>query len=122
MMHSTRTHRVSDVAELRELAEKLATRVWPLCTGFRHGWLLLLNDATSEDGAQEYAVFHEGSGRQIESLTCAYTDSEKLVETIQEILAGKNEIAQKALALGDADQGKRPKLDKNVQHTCRFCA
>ena len=56
MLHAKRRHRVVVVDDIGELARKLTTHTWTLCTGFRHGGWLFLNDSFSEDGAQEYGV------------------------------------------------------------------
>ena len=58
MMNDQRAYRIVDVTTAKELAENLSTpgRTWCLCTAFRYKGLLFLNDAFSEDGAQEYAV------------------------------------------------------------------
>lgn len=56
MIHHHRIFCVTAVDSLDELVEKLTQHTWTLYTGFRHGNFLLLNDAFSEDGAQEYAV------------------------------------------------------------------
>ena len=56
MFHDRRTWCVSPVETPEELAEKLTEHSWCICTGFEIQGYLFLNDATSEDGAQEYAV------------------------------------------------------------------
>jgi len=65
MFHKHRRHQVVDVTDLEELATKLTEHTWCTCNGFRLPFavyndepcaLLLLNDSTSADGAQEYAV------------------------------------------------------------------
>lgn len=121
MMHVSRVHQLIDVATASELAEKLVTQGWALCVGFRHQGFLFLNDATSEDGAQEYAVFHEKTGRQVESITFSWMATiAKGLEVIQEILDGKNEYAADQIALGDAFM--RPLIDAKQPHRCEFCA
>jgi hypothetical protein len=70
MFHRGRTHRVAEIETAAELAERLVEHTWTLCTGFRHGGLLWLNDSTGPDGAQEFAVVREG--RQIESITFSW--------------------------------------------------
>lgn len=57
-MHQARRFRVAEVVDAEDLSKKLTEQSWTLCTGFRLGDLLFLNDATSEDGAPEWAVFH----------------------------------------------------------------
>ena len=56
MFHKKRVWCVSPVGSAEELAEKITQHSWTLCTGFQIDGYLFLNYATSEDGAQEYAV------------------------------------------------------------------
>lgn len=66
-----------------ELAELLSSSTWCLCTGIEtDGGSIWLNDATSEDGAQEYAVLRllDGKWRQVESITVSWCSTEKLLE------------------------------------------
>lgn len=95
MMHTTRRFQIADVASVEELAKKLHEHTWTLCTAFRVGDLVLANDSTSPDGAQEYAVFRPlkdsaGHYKQIESLTVSWFESEeKLRQTLQAIVNGE---------------------------------
>lgn len=57
MLHKNRRWCVTPVASAEELAEKLTEMTWCGCSGFRLGGYLWLNDATSPDGAQEFAVY-----------------------------------------------------------------
>lgn len=80
MIHKTRRWKITDVVSVGELAEKLIHHSWCLCTGFRvviggsdgmpRTELLALNDAFSEDGAQEFAILRNGV--QVESLTVGW--------------------------------------------------
>lgn len=102
MMHPNRRFNVVDVqprtGEAATAEESLAIRLtessWTLCTGFRLGDILFLNDATSEDGAPEWAVFHEyQDGRrtpawQIESITFGWTTRERALRYIRALLDG----------------------------------
>ena len=63
MMHSRRWC-VGAVRDAEELAHKLTESTWTLCTGFQLGEYVFLNDSTSEDGAQEYAVVKRLSATQ----------------------------------------------------------
>lgn len=94
MMHASRPHTVTAIAEsvtdsaIAALADKLSRYSWTLCTGFRLGDLLFLNDATSADGAQEYAVLRatpnaDGTHTQIESITCSWLATPQLCSLLR---------------------------------------
>jgi hypothetical protein len=88
MMHKRRVYKVSDRAtDAGVLADLLTRHDWCTCNGFRLGHLLFLNDSTGPDGAQEYAVFDERSGKQIESLTVSWMTPEKLAAAIDRLMA-----------------------------------
>jgi hypothetical protein len=100
MLHKTRHWTIVDVLTLEELAPTLHKHDWCCCNGFRYKNLLFLNDATSGDGAQEYAVVRiEGdpptdsrvfTGVQIESLTVSwYESTEKLLADFKKIESGE---------------------------------
>ena len=77
MMHKSRTWCIFPIATKEDLAHKLAESTWCLCTAFEIGDYLFLNDATSEDGAAEYAVLKkpataEAPYMQIESITASW--------------------------------------------------
>jgi hypothetical protein len=99
MMHRHRSWSISVVTTPEDLASELTRCTWCLCAGFRIGAYLFLNDATSEDGAQEYAVVHvrDHEHVQIESITVSWTTQEKLLAMIRDALAGqwdRNDFAQ----------------------------
>ena len=73
MMHKKRPHTIAEFADLDELCKKLVNHTWTTCSGFRWRSLTLLNDSTSEDAVQEYAVIRNGI--QIESLTVSWMES-----------------------------------------------
>jgi hypothetical protein len=80
MMHDRRRWVVNAVASAEELAHMLSKRTWTLCSGFYvhgHPDYLFLNDATSENGAGEYAVVKggmEGPHVQVESVTFSWCE------------------------------------------------
>lgn len=93
MMHGRRVFRVvnglhGERFSPASLARTLTEHDWTTCSGFRIGNLVFLNDATSADGAQEYAVFDELIGKQIESLTVGWMKADKLEAWIVAALAG----------------------------------
>jgi len=57
MFHDTRHWCVSQVESIDELVDKLGNYNWCCCSDFQINNVLWLNDATGEDGAQEYAVY-----------------------------------------------------------------
>ena len=91
-MHNQRVWCVSPVGSAEELARKLTETTWCCCTGFSLGGYVWLNDATSPDGAQEYAVtkLAEGERRpvQIESITMSWCDYDRALELIRKTLRG----------------------------------
>lgn len=86
MLHKDRCWRITDAACVEQLAELLTERTWTLCTGFRLGGVLFLNDATGPDGAQEYAAVRESDSVQVESWTCSWMTAERCAELIREML------------------------------------
>lgn len=114
MLHERRTFHVADVDSVEDLAEKLTQHTWTLGTAFRltagDQVLLFLNDSTSEDGAQEYAVFVP-DGRQLESITFGWCDESRAEDLVREVLAGKVvEMGRFAL-----------RIDERPDHVCHLC-
>ena len=89
MLFQKRRRVVVNASSAEELAEKLTKMTWCCCQGFRLGDYLFLNDSTSEDGAQEYAVIHEPSSRQCESITFGWCSHDKALEYIEQTLRGE---------------------------------
>lgn len=90
MWHDARYWQITDVADTDTLAEMLAYGGnWTLCSGFRLGGYLFLNDSTSENGAQEYAIVRESDRRQVESITFGWCDRERARHHIEAMLAGE---------------------------------
>jgi hypothetical protein len=93
MLFQNRLHAVTARNDLAELAHELTNTTACPSAGFRYNNLLLLNDSSSPDGAQEYAVFFIGDDplrhgqnritkKQIESITCSWMTAERCAETI----------------------------------------
>lgn len=80
---------VSLEAGAKQLARKLTEMTWCGCNGFRLGDYLFLNDSTSPDGAQEYAVVHEPSMLQCESITFSWCSRAKALEYILKTIRGE---------------------------------
>lgn len=122
MMHTSRVHQVADVPddELDQLAERLQSITHTSCSGYRWRGLLILNDATSENGAQEYAIVREATSRQIESLTCSwYADPVDLARTLEHLAADTHWEG------GENARGNSNAVTTHLDHPaepCRLCA
>ena len=88
MINVKRTWCVIDIDNAEELAEKLKKYTWTLCSGFRYNGYLFLNDSLSEDGAQEYGVIKETTGKQVETVTFSWCDYDQALQLIRKIIGG----------------------------------
>lgn len=113
MIHTRRRYSISDAASAEELARDLAEMSWTLCTGFRLGPWLLLNDAFSEDGAQEYAVIREETLEQVESITVSWMNEERLLAFLEGLLAGTEGVSMGRL--------ERLRLEDPSEHRRLYC-
>jgi hypothetical protein len=86
MIHYQRKYQVKKYLTVDDLTEALIERTWTVSSGFELEGLLFFNDAFSEDGAQEYAVYRDG--QQIESITFSWCDYDKAKEIILELVEG----------------------------------
>jgi hypothetical protein len=111
MLHPQRGFSVTPCATAEALAERLTQHAWTLCTGFEHAGLLFLNDAFSEDGAQEYAIVK--AGRQIESITFSWCTQARALELITGLVSGE---------LGEDLGPVAPRIDTSIPHRCALCA
>lgn len=98
MLHSNRIWCLAEVESADQLAADLTQQTWCCCQAFKvkgHDRYIWLNDSTSADGAQEYAVLKLGPGEgeitQIESITFGWCDRAKAFKFIQETLNGKDD-------------------------------
>ena len=121
MLHKNRVWCITTVDTPEELAQQLADVTWVCCAGFEIGNYLFLNDATSGDGAQEYAVVKKPSIEgepyiQIESVTASWMTAERLLEFICRTLAGDNDEVEWKMPV-------TPSIETHVQHgRCHLCA
>jgi len=113
MFHSRRRFSVADVTSAEELATKLTEHVWTLCTGFRFGGHLYLNDALSPDGAQEYAIVRESDRVQVESITFGWCTHDRALRHIENITAGRCHESYGLVA--------NP-IEPSISHRCPACA
>jgi hypothetical protein len=94
MMHENRVFCLTVVATEEELAEKLIHQTWCCCAAFQlqsSPDTLFLNDSTSPDGIQEYAVLRrlEATWFQVESITFGWIKCiDKAVGYIREAITG----------------------------------
>lgn len=93
MLHKSRTWCVTAVGSAEELAEKLTQHTWTLCTAFELDGYVYANDATSADGAQEYAVLRRDGETsefvQLESITFSWCSEVQALALIRRISAGE---------------------------------
>lgn len=113
-MHAKRRWSLCPVATAEELAEKLTANTWTLCTGWEHAGLWYLNDSTSEDGAQEYAVIYHG--HQIESVTFGWCTESEALRHILNWTEHAEELLQEPWA-----HPVQPRMEDWQVHTCRHC-
>ena len=123
MLHADRVWSVSEVSSAEELAKKLTETTWCCCQAFQiagHARYVWLNDSTSEDGAQEFAVCRiglaKGDVRQIESITFGWCDYDKSLQFIRETLDGKDDNNEWARQVSATIQ------PAGEHGSCGFCA
>jgi hypothetical protein len=109
MIHQDRTFTLTDVSSSAELVERLTENTWTLCTGFRLGDMLFLNDSSSKDGAQEYVVVRDN--HQIDTTAFSRRSPAKVNYTILRLLTD-----------GGEDMGPlTPNIEESGQHRCPLC-
>jgi hypothetical protein len=93
MLHNHRRWCVTPAESPDALARQLTEQSWTCCTGFRLENYLWLNDSTSPDAAQEFAVVRlsdqDRSAVQIESITFSWCTRAKALEHICRTLRGE---------------------------------
>jgi len=117
MFFKKRIWQVIKVNTPEELAEKLTNYTWTLCTGFKLGDYYFLNDSTSENGAQEYAVLKD-TGEQIESITFSWCSYNEALNYINKVIKGEydNEAWNSGIDINT-------QLETPEQHgRCPYCA
>lgn len=91
-MHHNRVWSVVPVESAEELARMLTKETWCCCNGFQLLGYWFLNDATSEDGAQEYGVVKIRGPNdrllQVESITMSWCSYEEALSYIQRAISG----------------------------------
>lgn len=115
MMHKNRAYVVSPINSPEDLADKLTKYDWCGCNGFQLGDYLFLNDSTSVDGAQEYAIVKKSTMVQIESITFSWLEYTDVLRYINKILNGFFDGEN----FGEIEN----KIQSLVEHkTCHLCA
>ena len=145
MYHNHRRWSVQKVASADELADKLLDYNWCGCCGFELEGFLWLNDSTSPDALQEFAVVSRPTEdcdefRQVESITVSWCNRQQLLEYIHSFqqetplptdTAGSvvkaTTVADLYQSLGALDQPQgwvvHPQIESPVEHgNCRHCA
>jgi len=79
-------------SEAAKLAEDLTQMTWCGCSGFEFAGFYLLNDSTSADGAQEYAIVRKANLKQVESVTFGWMSVKRALEYLQSLLDGSVEL------------------------------
>lgn len=117
MMHKKRRWVVQNADGPYKLAYMLTQQTWCCCQGFRWMGYLFLNDATSENGAQEYAVIRESTGLQVESLTASWMTESSMTEFLMHLVPNAGGVHD--LWTEPLDTGR---LDKQGEHEpCIHC-
>ena len=124
MMHTRRRWSVSEIETPTQLAFMLSAQTNTPCSGFTvEGFpsYLFLNDAGSENGAQEYAVVKAidkaaaRSYRQVESITFSWCTPEDALAHIKAVLDGRYDDVDYAYDV-------EPKIEPAAEHEpCPLC-
>ena len=114
MLHTQRVWTLTVVGP-SQLAHRLKNHSWCLCTGFRCEGLLWLNDSTSEDAIQEYAVVRTSDRIQLDSVTVGWCDKEN-IEKYQHEFSAPDAVPLMGWKLKDDS------IDCSEEHRCARCA
>lgn len=143
-MHENRHWRIRQATTPEELTELLSGMTWCCCQGFELEGHLWLNDSTSPDAVQEYAVVTTPSEvsedyRQIESISVSWCNQQQLAGYIRQFHGGETPescptgpvaVARSStelfdfLGITDGPQGVtvEPRLEPEAQHVpCKHC-
>ncbi|MEQ1830718.1 MAG: hypothetical protein ABL921_32505 [Pirellula sp.] len=92
MLHRNRTWSLQAIDGAERLACKLSHVTWTCCQAFELKGYIFANDATSADGAQEYAILRATRDCpeliQIESITFSWCTEQGAFELIKAVCAG----------------------------------
>lgn len=126
MLHDSRVFRVTWMGPIGpssalELARQLTEHTLTLCTGFRLGPLVLVNDSLSPDGAQEYAVFSARDNFQLESLTVNRIEADELAWMLLRLADERSPSGMGPVCAWDSHHRLRPKQYEHGE-SCPHCA
>jgi hypothetical protein len=92
MLHRNRIWSLQAVDGIERLAFKLSNVTWTCCQAFELKGYIFANDATSADGAQEYAILRATQDCpeliQIECITFSWCTEERALELIEAVCGG----------------------------------
>jgi len=120
MIHKDRVFNIKTCSADEMIADFQHTRSWTLCSGWRVGDTLYLNDAFSEDGAQEYAVIRvtpDSTTLQFDSVALGWMSANRIEAYI-------HETWNCDLASAEWKDGWRTPVQVNDRHSdsCPLCA
>lgn len=119
MLHKSRVWRIQTCTTPEEIAGIIARYdSMVLCTAFRVGNITLLNDSTSEDSLQEYALCI--GDIQVDSITTSWCKPERLAEIIRGAMNGAYDGQR---TYGVVDFGPSAKHgESDPDGCCHLCA
>lgn len=117
MFETKRTYTIKKVDAAYQLADWLTQMTWCGCNGFEYNGYLFLNDSTSPDGAQEYAIYrilNNGQHKKTESVTFGWMSYQEAVTWIKTRLTKDDAFPTINATVIN--------LDDNPAHRCFMCA
>jgi hypothetical protein len=118
MLHTNRRWCIDQIDSAETLARRLTATTLCGCAGFQIGRYFWLNDSTSPDGAQEFAVVrfvNDGVWIQLESITFRWNDYAKTLELILATLNGQDDR-------NSWRKPVQPRLETRAEHgRCPLC-
>lgn len=121
MRHESRVWCVTPMGSPEDVAQVLTKPMWTLCSAVDLGGYLFLNDAASEDGAQEYAVVKKptrarGPHVHVGSVAFDRLSYDQALDFIRRVLSGQHDARNTARAVD-------PRLETAAEHRCcRHCS
>lgn len=115
MLHRRRRWAVRNVGSVSELSRYVTGRTQCLCAGFRLDGFLWLNDSTSVDALQEYALVRESDLTQVDSITVSWSTTATIAEIVK--------LNKDGAAVERWNYGKvaAEQIEPYTGHRCRHC-